>query len=98
MEFLHEGSDVPLGGRPAAAPAMGSPEAGPADAAADAGAAPAAEDEAAAGTFTVTIPEGVEAGQQLQVRLSIHAQPLVISLRCKVTSDERTMVVSSHNR
>lgn len=65
MDFLHEGSDVPLGGRrPELSATTGGSEAGtaPADAA-----APVAEDEAAAGTFTVTIPEGVEAGQQLQV-------------------------------
>jgi hypothetical protein len=68
MEFLHEGEDVPLGGkRPVAAEAESGGDTATRD-----DAPPtdnAATEPVEAVTFAVTIPEGVEPGQQLQVHV-----------------------------
>jgi hypothetical protein len=81
MEFLHEGDNL-VGGTKLA-PAGGLVPSHDTDAGAQAGddsSAPADEasrEEAATGTFTITIPEGVQPGQQLQVNTPGGRQLLV---------------------
>ena len=91
MEFLHEGES---GQAPTSAP----PQHDLSQPAADKAAAPPATEDAASeqdtgATFTITIPDGVEAGQQLQVNTP-DGRELLVTVPEGVTAGQQLQITA----